>query len=112
MTAKAFLWQPSQTTSGYVHDPTQNPTNICNSPAVILGDSLATRTILLTVRGVNIDTRSLPGRLLTATFLNYCPDRGNGHFQTFELLSYSHFLICAAQQPFVAHHYYILGSFP
>ena len=31
----------------------QDSTNLCNSPAVILGDSFATQTILLTVRGVN-----------------------------------------------------------
>ena len=38
----------------------------CNSPAVILGDFFASRTILLTVRGVNLHTRPLPGWFLTS----------------------------------------------
>ena len=36
----------------------QDSTNLCNSPAVILGDSFVSRTILLTVRGVNVHTSS------------------------------------------------------
>src|SRR4029434_1899230 len=44
----------------------QDSTNLCNSPAVILGDYFASRTILLTVHGVNVQTRPLPGGFLTS----------------------------------------------
>ena len=44
----------------------QDSTNLCNSPAVILRDYFASRTILLTVRGVNLQTGPLPGWFLTS----------------------------------------------
>ncbi len=42
----------------------RNSTIFCNSPAVVLGESLATQTLLLTVHQ-DIDTRSLPGSFVT-----------------------------------------------
>ena len=44
----------------------QDSTHLYNSPAVILGDSFASRTILLTVRGVNLQIGPLPGWFLTS----------------------------------------------
>jgi len=50
----------------------QDSTNLCHSPAVILGDSFASRTILLTVRGVKVAyTRPLPGWFLTSPVALY-----------------------------------------
>ncbi len=36
----------------------------CNSPAVVLGESLAAQTFLLTVHQNDVDTRPLPGSFI------------------------------------------------
>ncbi len=43
----------------------RDSTIFCNSPAVVLGEFLATRTLLLTVHYDEIDTRPLPGTFVT-----------------------------------------------
>src|SRR4029434_8691273 len=91
----------------------QDSTNLYNYPAVIFGDSFASRTILLTVRGVNVHT-SLSRLILNIScrfkLLNYFHD--SGVFSTISRFSYVHFLICAAQQLSDAHVHCVLGSFP
>ncbi len=42
----------------------QDSAIFCNSPAIVLGESLATQIILLTMHQDDIDTRPLPGRFI------------------------------------------------
>ncbi len=81
----------------------------CNSPAVVLGESLATQTLLLTVHLDDIDTRPLSGSFVTffcwLEILHYFPDGGNGNF----LKATS--LICEAQLSFAAHQKYLICFF-
>ncbi len=84
-------WNPPWTTCGDVGavwfyltffvKVSDTVTIFCNSPAVVLGESLATQTL----------------------FFNYFPDGGNGNFLK------ANSLICEAQLSFAAHQKYILS---
>lgn len=57
--------------------------HLCNSLSLILGESVSSLTILLTMHWDDIDTRPLPDvtSLVDWKLLNYCPDDGNGNVQ-------------------------------
>ncbi len=93
----------------------QDSTNLCNSPAVILGESFGY-------------SNSPPQRALgryrhTSSFrqifnifswlepLNYYPDGGNGDFQCFKLFFLQPLSICEAQQSCSSHQKYIFCFF-
>ncbi len=80
----------------------QDSTNLCNSPAVILGESLG-HSNSPPHRALGRYRHTSSSRQIFNIFswlepLNYYPDGGNGDFKCFNLFSYNHFLFCEAQQ--------------
>ncbi len=88
-----FFLKPSQTTCGDVGAVWQlffwffcplDSTIFWNSPAVVLEESLATQTLLLTVAlgryRHTSSSRQIRNILCWLEILNYCPDGGNGNF--------------------------------
>ncbi len=62
----------------------QDSTNLCNSPAVIVGESLATQTLLLSMHYRHTSSfRQIFNIFSWLEPLNYYPDGGNGDFQCF-----------------------------
>ncbi len=115
-----FFLKSSQTTCGDVGAVwqfflkvfwPQDSTIFCNSPAVVLEESLATQTLLLTVHALGRYRHTSSSRQFHNIFcwleiLNYCPDDGNGNFHCSSSFLKATSLICEAQLSFAAHQKY------
>ncbi len=117
-----FFLKPSQTTCGDVGTVWQFFSNVfwprdstmfCNSPAVVLEESLA-HSNSPPHRALGWYRHTSSSRLFRNIFcwleiLNYCPDGGNGIFHCSSSFLKATSLICEAQLSFAAHQKYILG---
>ncbi len=93
----------------------RDSTIFCNSPAVVLGESLSTQTLLLSraLGRYRHTSSSRPFRniLCWLEILNCCPDGGNGDFHCTSSFLKATSLICEAQLSFAAHQKYLLCFF-
>ncbi len=95
----------------------RDSTIFCNSPAVVLEESLAPQTLLLTVQCAlgryrhTSSSRQIHNIFCWLEILNYCPDGGNGNFHCSSSFLKATSLICEAQLSFAAHQKYILWFF-
>ncbi len=93
----------------------RDSTIFCNSPAVVLEESLATQNspshhALGRYRHTS-SSRQIRNILCWLEILNYCPDGGNGNFHCSSSFLKTTSLICEAQLSFAAHQKYIIWFF-
>ncbi len=85
----------------------QDSTIFCNSPAVVLKESLATQNVpshrALGQYRHTSSSRQFRNILRWLEFLNNCPDGGNGNFHCSSFFLKATSLICEAQLSFAAH---------
>ncbi len=79
-------------------------TIFCNSPAVVLGESLGRYRHTSSFRQIH-------NIFCWLEILNYCPDGGNGNFHCSSYFLKATSLICEVQLSFAAHQKYILCFF-
>ncbi len=94
----------------------QDSTICWNSPAVVLGESLATQSLLLTGSALGwyrhtSSSTQIHKMLCWLEIPNYCPDGGNGNFHCCSFFLKATSLICDAQLSFSAHQKYIIWFF-
>ncbi len=89
----------------------RDSTIFCNSPAVILGESLATQTLLIRRYRHTSSSRQFRNILCWLEIINYCPDGGDGDFHCSSSFLKATSLIYEAQLSFAAHQKYILRFF-
>ncbi len=91
----------------------RDSTIFCNSPAVVLWESLSNsppHRALGRYRHTS-SSRQFRNIFCWLEFLNYCPDGGNGKFHCSGSFLKATSLICEAQLSFAAHQQYILCFF-